>query len=71
MGDVCVELFFCIFGVITFSLKLHPQTMGNGLDSLSPDSLIEFRIKSDIRSAHGLLSELYDGFHSPWSTFFE
>ena len=53
------------------TLKFYPQTMGDSLDSLSPDSLIEFRVEPDIGGAHGLLSELDDRFHGPWSTFFK
>jgi hypothetical protein len=45
--------------------------MRNGLDTLRPDGLIEFRIESHIVCAHRFACEFDHGFDSPRSTFFE
>jgi len=45
--------------------------VGNSLDSLGPDSLVEFRVETDIGGTHGLLGEVNDGFDGPWGALFE
>lgn len=42
--------------------------MGNTLDTLNPDSLVEFRIESDIRGAHSLLGECDNRLDGPGCT---
>jgi hypothetical protein len=53
------------------TLELHPQTVGDCLDSLSPDRLVEFGVESHIRGPHRFLGKLDHGFDGPWGTLFE
>lgn len=39
--------------------------MGNVLDALGPEVLVELGIESDVLRAHGLLREIDDGFDCP------
>jgi len=43
----------------------------NGLDTPSPDCLVEFRIQSDVGCAHCFSCKFDDGFDSPGGTLFE
>jgi hypothetical protein len=57
--------------IIIRTLEPHPQPVRNGLDTLRPDGLVEFRIESDVARAHRLAREFDDGLDSPGSTLFE
>ena len=45
--------------------------MRNGFDTLCPDSLVKFRIDSDVVRAHCFACKVDDGFDGPGSTAFE
>jgi len=45
--------------------------MGNSLDSLSPDSLVEFGVQSHISGSHRFLGKVDHGFDGPGSSLFE
>ena len=45
--------------------------MGYVLNTLSPNSLVQLRVQSDILHVHSLLSKLYNGLNSPWCSLFE
>lgn len=49
----------------TLTLKLQPHAMRNILDALSPNSLVQFGVQSDIFHTHGLLSKVDYGLDSP------
>ena len=53
------------------TLKLHAYPVGDGLDALGPESLVELRVKADVGGAHRLLSELDDGLDGPGRTLLE
>jgi hypothetical protein len=53
------------------TLELHPQTMGNSLDSLSPDSLVKFGVQSHVSGSHRFLGKVDHGFDGPGSSLFE
>ena len=53
------------------TLKLHAYPVGDGLDALSPESLVELRVKADVGGAHRLLSELDDRLDGPGGTLLE
>jgi len=71
MGNICEELLLGALIVITFSLELNPQPVGNGLDTLRPDSLVEFGVEPHIGGPHCLLGEVDHGFDGPGGTLFE
>jgi hypothetical protein len=43
--------------------------MGNSLDSLSPDSLVEFGVQSHIGGSHRFLGKVDHGFDGPGARF--
>ena len=53
------------------TLKLHAYPVGDGLDTLGPESLVELRVQADVGGAHRLLSELDDRLDGPGSTLLE
>ena len=53
------------------TLKLHSYPVRNGLDTLRPQSLVQFWVQSDIGSLHLRLSELDDGLDGPRSPLLE
>lgn len=71
MGHVGVQLLLGTLIIVTFPLKLDPQPMGDGLDALGPDGLVEFGVESDVGGAHGLLGKVDDGLDGPGSALFE
>jgi hypothetical protein len=53
------------------TLKLHSYPVRNGLDTLRPQSLVQFWVQSDIGSLHLGLGELDDGLDGPRSPLLE
>ena len=53
------------------TLKLHAYPVGDGLDALGPESLVELRVKANVGGAHRLLSELDDRLDGPGGTLLE
>ena len=52
----------------TRTLKLHAYPVGNRLDALCPESLVELGVEADVGGTHGLLGELdygLDGMGGP------
>jgi len=66
-----VKFLFCALVIITTALKLHSYPMGNSLDTLRPNLLIQLRVQSHITRAHRLLREVNDRFDCPWGPLFE
>lgn len=50
------------------TLKLDPYSVRNGLDTLRPQSLVEFGINPDVFCAHRFLGEVHYGLDGPRST---
>ena len=53
------------------TLKLHAYPVGDGLDTLRPQRLVELGVKADVRGAHRLLRELNNRLDGPGSTLLE
>ena len=53
------------------TLKLHAYPVGDGLDTLRPQRLVELGVKADVRGAHRLLRKVDDGLDGPGSTLLE
>ena len=43
------------------TLKLHAYPVGDGLDALGPERLVELGVEADVGGAHRLLREVDDG----------
>jgi len=71
VASVCVKFLFCVFFIVTLALKLHAYPVRNGLDSLCPKSLVEFRIDPYVSGAHRLPGEFHNRFDGPRGTLFE
>ena len=55
----------------TRTLKLHAYPVGDGLDALRPERLVELGVEADVGGAHRLLSELDDRLDGPGGTLLE
>ncbi len=53
------------------TLKLDAYPVGDGLDALCPESLVEFGVETDVRGAHRLVREVNDGLDGPGGALLE
>ena len=53
------------------TLELNSYSVGNRLDTTGPQRLVEFGVEPDIRGAHCLLGELYNGLDGMGGTLLE
>jgi hypothetical protein len=70
-GNVGVQLLFCIFIVVSLSCESESHSVGQVLDTLSPDGVVEGGIKTDIGGSHSLEGELTDSLDCLWGSLLE
>lgn len=69
--DIRVELLLGILIIVTLAGNADTDAVGNLLDTVGPDSLVQGGVKTDINGTHGLLSEGLDGLNGMGSTLLE
>lgn len=58
--NICVKLLICILVLVSLPAQPNSDTLWWVPDSLAPDKLVHFDIKSDIFGAHSLSGEFFD-----------
>ena len=70
--DILVVIGICVQRNMKIrTLKLHTYPVGDGLDALCPDSLVQLGVKTDVLGAHRLLGKVDDGLDGPGSALLE
>jgi hypothetical protein len=69
--DIRVKLLLGILIIVTLAGNADTDAVGNLLDTVGPDSLVQGGVKTDISGTHGLLSKSLDGLDGMGSTLLE
>lgn len=68
---ITIQLLLGAFLVVSLPADPHPQTIRHPLDPGLPDALVELRVQTHVRRAHGCDGEAADLFYGAGSALFE
>lgn len=71
VSDKRVHLALGIFVFVAATAQADADAVGDGADTLGPDSLVQARVNADVLSAHGLDSKGLDGLDGAGGTLLE